>query len=95
MEGVESIVRGDLKPGSHDIVELLGQRGEVFGFWGRDDRKRSRDTRRDRAVEFPQGRARHSGERRQRREEKAKESVGGDKDKTRRTWYERVCNDNE
>lgn len=94
MEGVESIVRGDLNPGSHDIVEVLEQRGDVFGFGGRDH-KQSRDARRDQAVEFPRRRARDNGERKLKGDENAKEIVGGDNEKTRGGAKECVGNKEE
>jgi hypothetical protein len=59
--------------------EVSEQQGKLFGFGGSQE-----VAPRDGVVEFPRGRAGDDGERKLRGEQNAKESVGGDKEKTRR-----------
>jgi hypothetical protein len=82
VEGFESVIRGDLNLGGHDIVEVSGYRGEVFGF-GRGSQEVEECSEGNRAVEFPRGRSRQDEERRSGGKENAEESVGRDKDKAR------------
>jgi hypothetical protein len=52
VEGFESVIRGDLNLGGHDIVEVSGRRGEVFRF-RRGSQEVEECLEGNGAVEFP------------------------------------------